>query len=354
MFPGALNNISTLYLGNIFPLSFLINSTDLCYFNNLFNLTYFYDLASIFLFWINEYFSLFTPSVYNSQTLLATLNNSSNIDLGFKSKITLSLGQISTIHYVVSAYLFLYLFISIIIYLININSKELKFFLVTSTILQKVNDLSEQEYGSFDDFQVILVYLFCVFAMYGWIIFSWTILNVNSGGWVFSSILIMTIFLISLPIRLLFDMGVSFLMYIRGSSNSSNFLVELVFDFIGVTIVFTRFILQNIRLVLVFLAYFELFEWVVSGADFNIFLTNIYLNHNQTSIFLYTSDYSFLSFIIGYFKLIMGYLYHLLHLIIVSFVQIGTYLLISFWLFFFLYTSSHKVMLDNYFFKIRN
>jgi hypothetical protein len=42
-------------------------------------------------------------------------------------------------------------------------------------------------------------------------------------------------------------------------------------------------------------------------------------------------------YIISWLKLLMVYLYHLLHLIIVSFMQIGVYLMVSFWLFFFFY-----------------
>jgi hypothetical protein len=48
------------------------------------------------------------------------------------------------------------------------------------------------------------------------------------------------------------------------------------------------------------------------------------------------------------------YLYHLLHLIIVSFMQIGVYLMVSFWLFFFLYTSFFKLTTDSYFSVKRN
>jgi hypothetical protein len=49
-------------------------------------------------------------------------------------------------------------------------------------------------------------------------------------------------------------------MYLRGAGSSSNLVVEAFFDIIGVIIIFTRFVVQNIRFLLVFVAFFELFE----------------------------------------------------------------------------------------------
>ena len=66
--------------------------------------------------------------------------------------------------------------------------------------------------------------------------------------------------ILTIPVRLLWDFGLSFGIYARGAASSSNLLVEAFFDIIGVIIIFTRFIVQNIRFLLVFVAFFELFE----------------------------------------------------------------------------------------------
>lgn len=66
--------------------------------------------------------------------------------------------------------------------------------------------------------------------------------------------------ILSIPVRLLWDFGLAFGMYVRGAASSSNLVVEAFFDIIGVIIVFTRFVVQNIRFLLVFVAFFELFE----------------------------------------------------------------------------------------------
>lgn len=136
--------------------------------------------------------------------------------------------------------------------------------------------------------------------------------------------------ILTIPVRLLWDFGLSFAMYVRGAASSKNLVVESFFDIIGVIIIFTRFIVQNIRFLMVFVAYFELFEWVFGSSQVNFVLNynldyvsnaNLFSNFNATSI---------ITLVICSLKVVVIYLYHLLHLIIVSFMQIGVYLMVSF------------------------
>ncbi len=138
--------------------------------------------------------------------------------------------------------------------------------------------------------------------------------------------------------------------YIRGSAASTNLISETVFDIIGIVVVFSRFLIQNIRFVLVFMAFFELFEWVYSGdevAYVKLELLDLRDSLNELSL----SQGYYIYFIICCFKLIILYLYYALHLIILIFMQIGIYFILSFWLFFFLYTSFIKLTTDYYFIK---
>jgi hypothetical protein len=117
----------------------------------------------------------------------------------------------------------------------------------------------------------------------------------------------------------------------------------------GVIIIFTRFIVQNIRFVMVFAAYLEFFEWV-SGANEVNFILNYNLNYiSHTNLFSTINTTSIITLVICSFKVVIIYLYQLLHLIIVSFMQISVYLMVSFWLFFFLHTSFFKLTSDSYF-----
>jgi hypothetical protein len=136
--------------------------------------------------------------------------------------------------------------------------------------------------------------------------------------------------ILSIPVRLLWDFGLAFGMYVRGAGTSSNLVVEAFFDIIGVIIIFTRFVVQNIRFLLVFVAFFELFEWVATTFETNYFTQMLTPFTGLDASFTLIEPKVLLVGLITFFKTSFIYLYHLLHLIIVSFMQIGVYLMVSF------------------------
>jgi hypothetical protein len=219
---------------------------------------------------------------------------------------------------------------------------------------KKLADLGEQEYGSYDDYKFFLFFLVQMFIWYCWVIFIGYTFSMQSESRLMLLTLSVMVTIISIPVRLLWDFGLSFGMYLRGAASSSNLVVEAFFDIIGVIIIFTRFVVQNIRFLLVFVAFFELFEWAATNSEINYFLSVFtpftYFNNNLNIV---ESTNLFVLFL-NFFKVSFIYLYHLLHLIIVSFMQIGVYFMVSFWLFFFLYTSFFKLTIDNYFSLKRN
>lgn len=201
---------------------------------------------------------------------------------------------------------------------------------------------SEEELGSLDD-AFIVIFLFML-------VFGWFFIFSLCFSYFFQSQLVLfgvgTIVLISFilltPLSTLLDFGISFTTYIRGASSSSNLLIECIFDIIGTLVVFTRFTVQNIRFVLIFFAYFELFEWIYNSTLWNTLLqitnlnlvtywNNVVVDFNNTASLFYYLSVIIIS--------IISYLYYLVHLLILIFVQVTIYLLISFWLFFFFYTS---------------
>ena len=215
-------------------------------------------------------------------------------------------------------------------------------------------DLGEQEYGSYDDYKFFLFFLVQMLVWYCWIFFVGYTFSLQSESKLVLLTISVMITILSIPVRLLWDFGLAFGMYIRGASSSSNLIVEAFFDIIGVIIIFTRFVVQNIRFLLVFVAFFELFEWTATSTDLNYI---IQINNGifaDRSIYMFTDPKAFFICLLVSIKTGFVYLYHLLHLIIVSFMQIGVYLMVSFWLFFFLYTSFFKITLDTYFSIKRN
>ena len=217
-----------------------------------------------------------------------------------------------------------------------------------------LSDLGEQEYGSYDDFKFFLFFLVQMLVWYCWVFFIGYTFSLQSE----SKLLLLTfsvmITILTIPVRLLWDFGLAFGMYVRGAASSSNLVVEAFFDVIGVIIIFTRFVVQNIRFLMVFVAFFELFEWT-SGSLETTYILQFNLNiYNEMTFFTSLDPKSLYVYIIMSLKTLFIYVYHLLHLIIVSFMQIGVYLMVSFWLFFFLYTSFFRLTTDSYFLVRRN
>jgi hypothetical protein len=105
---------------------------------------------------------------------------------------------------------------------------------------------------------------------------------------------------------------------------------------------------------MVFVAFFELFEWSATSLETTYVLQFNLSMYNSMNFFTSLESKSLFMYIILSIKTMFIYLYHLLHLIIVSFMQIGVYLMVSFWLFFFLYTSFFKLTTDSYFSVKRN
>jgi hypothetical protein len=74
------------------------------------------------------------------------------------------------------------------------------------------------------------------------------------------AILLVSVLVLTTPLNLLFDFGISFSVYVKGTGTSSVLFKEVLFDIISTFIVFIRFLIQNIRFLFIFLAIFELFE----------------------------------------------------------------------------------------------
>lgn len=122
---------------------------------------------------------------------------------------------------------------------------------------------SEKELGSIDDFIFILLALALVYTLYLGFFFAYSIgfeatLSVIS---VFAFPLLFTA-IISMPINLLYDCGAGFVAYLRGSGNTTMFLLEFMYDSLATSIMFIRLFIQNVRFLLIFFAYFELFEFL--------------------------------------------------------------------------------------------
>ena len=207
----------------------------------------------------------------------------------------------------------------------------------------------EGEYGASEDYLGYLMgllllvfwyYLFTLFLHYIWEYYLHSILV----GWVF---LICLTWL--LPFTTLGNFGLGFASYVRGAGKGVAVGIEVLLDYIAVSVIFIRFFIQNIRFLLIFLAYFELFEFL----NLQVYFNSVYFG---TSLFEYKSwcggSYTVGLFLELFFNLVwLGvlYFYYVIHLTILYLVQIGIYFLLSFWLFGFLFTSFTLTPLERHF-----
>lgn len=347
--------INTLSILNLWPSD--IQKSDLIGFTPI----AFYSSNSYFDFIqkVNVYFPYFYMLDYVNMYYLKNIfysvsisgNLSNNTVLYTNLVINLNLNVLTTIVFNKWSYFFAALFV--VYFFSNIMKVRYQYgFNFYFTYFKTLADLGEQEYGSYDDYKFFVFFLVQMFVWYCWVFFVGYTFSVQSESKLVLLTLSIMITILSIPVRLLWDFGLAFGMYVRGAASSSNLVVEAFFDIIGVIIIFTRFIVQNIRFLLVFVAFFELFEWVATTVEMSAITQTFQCGIDKHNIL--ADPQSVFAFLLLTLKTMFIYLYHLLHLIIVSFMQIGVYLMVSFWLFFFLYTSFFKVTLDNYFSVRRN
>ena len=212
---------------------------------------------------------------------------------------------------------------------------------------------SEKEFSGFDDYYWFLLLFLNIFGWYFLLILLIYVFDFTSTSWISFAVVCVTTSILGIPTSAFLNYGIFFAAYIRGAASSTNLISESIFDLIGVIVVFSRFVIQNIRFVLVFVAFFELFEWVYMSLDIKILINTLTLFTPNTNSLDYSINSSMWYILILISKIIVLYTYYTLHLIILIFMQIGIYFIVSFWLFFFLYTSFIKLTTDFYFIQKR-
>lgn len=208
---------------------------------------------------------------------------------------------------------------------------------------------AEEEIGSIDDMLLSSVILLYIFLWFFWI-YSWSSIAITPK-------LVMSVYLfpfiyyiiIFIPFSLLYDYGLYFLTYLNGVGKSLILIVELVFDYIAVSIFYLRLIVQNVRLAFMLFTFVELHELVIFyDLDKNLFPINesfvdswddVKTYHNTSNFYLlYTVP-----------ALLLKWLYELFHTFFMVIFQFIAFFAMIFWLFLFLYTMFVSETQENYF-----
>jgi hypothetical protein len=206
----------------------------------------------------------------------------------------------------------------------------------TEFLLNSLAIESEEEIASVEDTVVLLIIVLFVF---GWFFF-FTYINiltlVGDIMCIFIFIPLLMYILFFIPIYLLWDYGMHFLTYLRGASSTSALAMEFVYDCIAFLAFFIRLGVQNVRLLLITLTFFSLYEFILFFVNVNWF----YSNFEQLNKLIATSNGSYTSYY--YFMLVITkavyWIYELLHTFFVTIAQFVAFFAMVFWLFLFLYT----------------
>lgn len=213
---------------------------------------------------------------------------------------------------------------------------------------------AEEEIGSMDDMLLTSVILLYIFLWFFWI-YSWSSLSITPQltmtFYLFPFIYFIIFFI---PFSLLYDYGSYFLTYLNGVGKSSVMVLELLFDYIAVSIFYLRLMVQNVRLVFMLFTYSELHELVVFySIDKNL----LYSNESYTSS--WNNEKSFFNasswfLILKLPTALLNWLYELFHTFFMVIFQFVAFFAMIFWLFLFLYTMFVAETQENYFTDKRN
>lgn len=210
---------------------------------------------------------------------------------------------------------------------------------------------SEKEVGPVDDYFFFVILFLLTLTLFILSSVYLIIFQSNMFNWAIGSLLFLMFLILTIPVSLFYDLGVSFFVAVRGSAPTNSLLKELVFDITSSTTVFIRFIVQNIRFFFIFSGIFELLEWVISmNSTFftitNIFDNNLFISYNNFSNMFYSKNFNY--FFINSILIVFFYFYYILHLLFLLLVQITVYVGISIWLFFFLYSTKFLTKYEKY------
>lgn len=271
--------------------------------------------------------------LYKLQYVLTSYNyDLKNIyNLTFYLPLLLKLLLISSIFY----YLMLYIYKTIGNFITNKDN--------ASTLFDYFSEV-EEEVGSLDDILAYaLVYLSVAISFLLTIFFVFFFKTSTFLVLLFNFILLVPILVPTFVIK---NYGWGFLQYLRGVTRSSSLLFESFLDVVSMTSMYLRFFIQNIRFFFIFLAFFECYEFIYLNLLKDFSFLNIFLLDSNNLIFFNELNANLFSLLL--LKIIL-FFYYVGHLATTFVAQLTSYFILSFWLFFFLYTSFSNEKGENYF-----
>lgn len=280
-----------------------------------------------------SYLSSLDTSLYKLQYTLTsyTTNLKSIYNLTNYAPLLLKILLISSIFY----YILLYIYKLIGNTILNQDN---------SSVLFDYFSEVEEEVGSLDDIiAYALVYLSVAVSFFVTIFFVFFFKTSSFLILLFNLILLIPVLVPTFVIK---NYGWGFLQYLRGVTRTSSLMFESFLDVVSVTSMYLRFFIQNIRFFFIFLAFFECYEFIYLTLLKDFSFLNIFLLDLNNITFFTELNSTIISVL--FLKTIL-FFYYVGHLATTFVAQITSYFILSFWLFFFLYTSFSSEKGEAYF-----
>ena len=212
---------------------------------------------------------------------------------------------------------------------------------------------SEKEISPIDDFFIIVCYYIVV---YSWLLLSISFLyylDLFECKSIVAYMPVLLIIVLSMPSSLVYDCGILFTTYLRGVGATTILFLEWIYDCLATLIMFVRLLVQHIRFVLMFFAFFEVLEIIYYNRLFPMITYKSNYEH-----FLHSLSNGRLAADLAcilYVTIIDGIklLYQLGHFLFTVTSHFFAYFALVFWLFSFLYTSFFNIKLETLFKKKR-
>lgn len=289
---------------------------------------------------INNYYNALDTSLY---TLIYTYTT-------YVSKLNTIYNVSTFLNFFFKLFIFFNIFYYIFFYAYKLVANVAGNQDLFSTIFDYFSE-TEEEIGSLDDFLVYgLIYLTIAVSFLLTIFFVFFFKTSTFLIILFNFILLVPALVPTFAIK---SYGWGFLQYLRGVTRTSSMLFESFLDLVSTISMYLRFFIQNIRFFFIFLAFFECYEfiYVTLVRDFS-FINVTCLNFDLSNYSLFFTELNEAVITTLLIKLAL-LLYYVGHLSITFVAQIANYFVLSFWLFFFLYTSFSYEKGESYFLNQR-
>lgn len=314
----------------------LTNYDSLFFLVEFFEQTLFYTQAELY---DSAKWNAIVSYLYSASPVLTTFASSTPAALVFSS-------------WVAQCALLTVVFLGFVFYILSYGVKLLKTVTTNldayTTAFAYFADLEEEMGGVDDGLFYFLVFALVIVWFFFFTLWAGYVLS-QSISWIVALFAIVGATAIFIPVFVLKNFGLAFVNYVRGGGRTSSLMFETMLDFVAVAVIMIRFMIQNIRFVFIFSAFFELYEYIYDKLNFDLLYT---AQVAATSSLLNGAEHSawYWYDLVGHYVLQwVLYLYYLGHLTLLFIAQLSIYFALSFWLFFFLYTTFTLETQEKYF-----